>query len=325
MSAVLLFLLGCDSSTSAGRCDSATVTVSNAPAATVWIDDELTLEGTAVSRSAIAWVRVLGVDATADTANFGQWSVKLPIDVLRGAGQDVTLEAEASVACNGETYTSNPFTLRVLPATGIPVTTLDLDVEDAEYCHVPLDGSVPLTVTVTADVESVGGTVELTASAGELAGVEADSVALVEEDGQAVARAYYTPGSDAGDVRILAAATGSSARQEELRVVGPPVFSGSLTLAAGHSGSVLLSTGGTLASCHAFGDTAALDALTIDGVAVGSGLDFAPTAPADCASYAADDVRLVEVTAASGAAGTTAALSCADVYGQSATLSITVQ
>ncbi|MGM0556029.1 MAG: hypothetical protein ACQEVA_06605 [Myxococcota bacterium] len=285
--------------------------------------ENLVIAGTASHKDGLAIRSIRVGDTTAEQTdeafNFSDWIAEVPLESLlarenRDEDGVVDLDVAAFDAC-GRRYVIDRLSVEVAPAPEAPsVTSLDVTVSyPSAASYIPATRAVAAVLSVKANAEAAGSTVEVTTTHGRFSstGDITAQVPLVATGNETAVGLVDLTAETAGTATISARA-GNVLTTNSVNIVGTPVLAPSAAeLAPGSSLRVeILTGGGTLAS------TSPCSVELDGGVEVSSGdRDLsAGDAPVDTNSNGAPDF-MVAVDAAAES-GDRARVVCEDVYGQ---------
>ncbi|MCB9682186.1 MAG: hypothetical protein H6733_12035 [Alphaproteobacteria bacterium] len=299
-----------------------------------WVTGDLTVKGTMSSDVGIASATLGGVAVTNGGFNFDTWSATVPIDLLRTLPVDpatgtTRLELQATTVCPAATVTAvDHRDVLVTPVTGRPVGGLEVEAALPTWCYLPVSGAAEAILDVCADADADGASVSVTVVNGTLDGPADNAVVLDVGGSDVCAEAGATVYVRATAARPVVTVRATAAAPTLLRfdAAGSPTITAPAGVPAGATRSGWVATDGTLASCRWFEDTDGAFTITLDGEPPVDGVwSLEPPTPTDCASFAPDAPRQLQVHATSEApVGATATLTCTDVYGQRASLPVAV-
>jgi hypothetical protein len=322
---VLLLLSACTGSVAQLECDNRSVvgTITAGPQDGVFRGSAFPVSGTATTDGiAIRSITVGGVPARPGSTSFGTWSVDIPMTTLQtlavpstdaDAGEDdgeVTLSATAIDACGLPHPIGEDFTIQVdlSPDTVIDRLTLDRSIPGGAS-FIPVDGTTPAVLTLTANPSARNALVTLSTSLGALS--PGASVVLGGDgasDATATLLVYGDSPDDAGTALITATAEDFLASTTVALAGGPTLYPDAAALRAEGSQVVTATSDGDIASCSAF--TATPDAFT---ATVGTTPILGTTVEDD------DGDGQIQITVAhlpGSTADATLQLSCCDRYHQ---------
>lgn len=292
------------------------------------IGDEVLVRGRIASERAVLDVRLLGLPVSSEQGDFHDWSISLPLASLRAVGTNpVVADVVVDTVCTEDLVVGS---VELLLPREAQATGLEMVLTSPEHCFLPADGSDVARVDLCADPSAVDAVVNFVAANGELLQVEGDlaTLSVVTNDacdpGDATTSSFLRA-SQAGTVRVYASGPGAVPQDLDLPAAGAPGFSAAaLEVPSGATRQVILSTNGAIDTCTwATANPGDFAAVSIDDVAFDEVFSFDP-ASANCAGFARDPARVVQVAAAPGAGPATATLTCEDPYGQRSVLTVTI-